>query len=64
MINEELLTGLHGKAKENGRLRQNYDLRTTPEDGSQRMLNAVEVGTHVPIHRHTKTSETVVCLEG
>lgn len=43
---------------------QNFDLRTTPEDTSQRMLNALERGTHVPIHRHLKTSETVICLEG
>jgi hypothetical protein len=42
----------------------NHDLRTTPEDTSQRMLNALEVGTHVPIHRHLKTSESVICLEG
>ena len=64
LINEELLTELHEKAASNERLRQNFDLRTTPEDGSQRMLNALEVGTHVPIHRHLKTSETVICLEG
>ena len=42
----------------------NYDLRTTAEDSSQRMLNVLEVGTKVPIHRHFKTSESVVCLEG
>ena len=42
----------------------NYDLRTTAEDTSQRMLNALDVGTKVPIHRHLKTSESVVCLEG
>lgn len=64
LINENLLSGLHQKAMENERKRMNYDLRTTPEDTSQRMLNALEVGTHVPIHRHIKTSETVVCLEG
>ncbi len=40
------------------------DLRNSPEDLSQRMLNALEVGTHVPSHRHLKTSETVICLEG
>ena len=40
------------------------DLRTTPNDTSQRMLNALEVGTRVPIHRHPKISETVACLEG
>ena len=64
LINKELLKGLHDKAAANERLRQNFDLRTTAEDTSQRMLNALEVGTHVPIHRHLKTSETVVCIEG
>lgn len=64
LINENLLSGLHQKAMENERKRINYDLRTTPEDTSQRMLNALEVGTHVPIHRHLKTSESVICLEG
>ena len=63
-IDNALLVQLHNKAKESERLRQNFDLRTTAEDGSQRMLNALEVGTKVPIHRHTKSSETVVCLEG
>lgn len=64
LINDNLLSVLHWKARENERKRMNLDLRTTPEDGSQRMLNALEPGTHVPIHRHVKTSETAVCLEG
>lgn len=64
LINDNLLSNLYGKAIESNRLRQNYDLRTSPEDTSQRMLNALEPGTHVPIHRHLKTSETVICLEG
>lgn len=64
LINDNLLSELHQKAGKNERLRQNYDLRTTPEDTSQRMLNALEHGTHVPIHRHLKTSETVICIEG
>lgn len=64
LINKELLDTLHEKAKASERLRQNFDLRTTAEDTSQRMLNALEVWTHVPIHRHLKTSETVVCIEG
>ena len=42
----------------------NLDLRNGPEDGSQRMLNAIEPGSPLPIHRHTKSSETVVCLRG
>ena len=64
LINNILLSELHEKAIENERKRMNYDLRTTPEDTSQRMLNVLEPGTHVAIHRHLKTSETVVCLEG
>ena len=64
VINDNLLSVLHWKAKENERLRMNFDLRTTAEDTSQRMLNALEPGTHVAIHRHLKTAETVICLEG
>lgn len=64
LINENLLEELHRKAREPERLRMNFDLRTTSEDGSQRMLNALEVGTKVPIHRHEETNETVVCLQG
>ena len=64
LISDNLLSELHQKARGNGRLRQHYDLRTTPEDTSQRMLNVLEPGTHVPIHRHLKTSETVICVEG
>ena len=64
LINKDLLSALHDKAKTSPRLRQNFDLRTTPDDTSQRMLNVLECGTHVPIHRHLKTSESVVCIEG
>ena len=64
LINDNLLSMLHWKAKEDERLRMNFDLRTTAEDGSQRILNALEPGTHVAIHRHLKSSETVICLEG
>ena len=64
LINKELLAGLREQARASERLRQNYDLRTTPEDTSQRMLNVLEPGTKVAIHRHLRTSETVVCLEG
>jgi cupin fold WbuC family metalloprotein len=52
------------EAKASPRLRQNLDMRTSPKDGSQRMLNALEPRTEVPIHRHEETSETVICLEG
>ena len=52
------------KAKENPRLRQAMDLRNSPDDQSQRMLNALEPGTMMPIHRHHASSETVVILRG
>ena len=64
LLNDELLAALRSQAQDSERLRQNFDLRTTPEDGSQRMLNCLEVGTKVPIHRHLKSSETVICLKG
>lgn len=63
-FDKNFLDNLFIKAKENPRLRQNFDLRTTPADTSQRMLNALLPGTVVPIHRHEDTSETVVCLCG
>lgn len=55
---------LSAQAKANPRLRQAFDLRTTPEDGSQRILNAVEPGTVLPIHRHRGSTETIVVLRG
>ena len=64
MITQALLDSLTEQAKANPRLRMNMDLRNSPEDKSQRMLNALEPGTPVPIHRHRKSSETVVCLRG
>ena len=64
LINEDLLADLFAKAAENERKRMNFDLRTSPADTSQRMLNALEPGTEVPIHRHEDTDETVVCLKG
>ena len=63
-IDKYLLTALHENARRSERLRMNRDMRTTAADGSQRMLNALEPGTRVPIHRHTETSETTICLEG
>ena len=63
-INQVLLDKLTEEAKASPRLRMNYDLRNSDADQSQRMLNAIEPGSVVPIHRHQKTSETVVCLRG
>ena len=64
LIDTNLLDTLSAQAKASPRLRMNYDLRNTPEDQSQRMLNALEPGTVMPIHRHQHTSETVVVLRG
>lgn len=63
-ITQALLDDLTEKAKVSPRLRMNLDLRNSAEDVSQRMLNAIEPGSPMPIHRHQKTSETVVCLRG
>lgn len=63
-INKELLDSLTEQAKASPRLRMNLDLRTSEADTSQRMLNAIEPGSVVPIHRHQKTSETFVVLRG
>jgi cupin fold WbuC family metalloprotein len=63
-ITQALLDQLTEQAKASPRLRMNYDLRNSDADQSQRMLNAIEPGSPLPIHRHQKTSETVVCLRG
>ena len=63
-ITQTLLDKLTEEAKASPRLRMNYDLRNSEADQSQRMLNAIEPGSPMPIHRHSHTSETVVCLRG
>ena len=71
IIDNTLLDELSAKAKASPRLRMNYDLRTQAfdadaewRDSSQRMLNALELGTVIPVHRHNDTSETVICIRG
>ena len=63
-ITQARLNNLTEQAKASPQLRMNYDLRNSDSDGSQRMLNAIEPGSEVPIHRHRGSSETVVCLRG
>ena len=63
-IDNELLGALIAKAKESERLRMNLDMRTSANDGSQRMLNALEPDTVLPIHRHRFSTETVVMVRG
>ena len=64
IIDQKILDELTEQAKVNPRLRQSLDLRNSPEDKSQRMLNAIEPGSVLPIHRHKGSSETCVCVRG
>lgn len=64
VLTKDILDELTEKAKANLRLRCNIDLRNSPDDQSQRMLNALEPGTMLPIHRHHGSSETCVCIRG
>lgn len=63
-IDNKFISKLLSEAAENPRLRQNYDLRTSSDDNSQRMLNALLPGTVVPIHRHPHSTENVLLLHG
>lgn len=64
VIDKKLLDKVSEQAKASPRIRMNLDLRDSDSDGSQRMLNAIEPGSPLPIHRHQKTSEVMVCLRG
>lgn len=64
IFEKDFLNGLLEQAAASPRLRVNCDLRNSAADTSQRMLNALALGTEVPIHRHENTAETVVCLCG
>lgn len=64
IIDDQLLNRVSAQAKDSPRLRQAMDLRNSPEDLSQRMLNAFEPGTVMPIHRHKGSSETCICIRG
>lgn len=63
-IDKQLISELFNKAVISERKRMNFDLRNSPDDGGQRMLNALMPGTVVPIHRHPMSNETVICLSG
>lgn len=64
LFNDKFLSAFHLKAIENEKRNVNFGLCTTPETTCQLNLNIMEPGTHVSIHRHMKTPETVICLEG
>ena len=63
-IDKQLIEELFAKAEASERKRMNYDLRTSSNDGSQRMLNALLPGTVVPVHRHPMSNENVIILCG
>lgn len=63
-IDQKLISELFDKALVNPRLRQNYDLRTSSDDGGQRMLNALMPGTVIPVHHHPDSNENVILLCG
>ena len=64
LINSDVLDALVEEARKSPRLRMNKDMRNSSADTSQRMLNALEPGTEVPVHRHVKSTETVAVLRG
>jgi len=72
IIDQALLDQLSAQARTNPRLRQSYDLRNPStssgqaqsNDNSQRMLNALEPGTVMPVHRHRETSESIAVVRG
>lgn len=64
IIDQKFLDALTEEAKNSPRLRMNKDMRTSVNDQSQRMFNALEPGTVLPIHRHSKTTETILCIRG
>lgn len=64
IITQSILDDLTRQAQSSPRLRMAMDLRNSPEDKSQRILNAIEPGSPLPIHRHRNTNETVTCLRG
>lgn len=64
IIDKLMLDQLFKVAKDNPRKRVNYDMRTSPEDGSQRMLNAMLPGTEVAVHRHPYSNENVILITG
>ena len=64
VITQAILDELTERAKASERLRMNYNFHQSLEDKCHRMLNAVEPGTVVPIHRHPTKDESFVILRG
>lgn len=63
-LDKALFDSVSAEAKESPRLRMARDMRTSSADNSQRMLNAIEPGTELPIHRHRNTTEICIVVRG
>lgn len=63
-VDDELIGQVAKEAQKSPRLRMHYDFRDSEEEGAQRMMNVMEVGTVLTIHRHLNSSETVILLRG
>ena len=64
LINKELLNSICLQAKENERLRMNYNFHETLDAPAQRLLNSLQPGTNLPVHKHANTAETYILLQG
>ena len=64
LIDKELLDQVSARAKASERLRMNYNLHEALDSKAQRLFNALEPGTLLPIHRHLNTAETYILMRG
>lgn len=64
IIDNSLLNTVSAQAKESPRLRMNFNFHEAMDSKAQRLLNALEIGTDLPIHRHRHTAETYLLLRG
>lgn len=64
ILDKTLLDNITSKARNSERLRMNYNLHDSLDAKAQRLFNALEPGTHLPIHRHKHTAETYILLKG
>ena len=64
LLNHQLLEEITEQARQNPRLRMNYNLHDSLDAKAQRLFNAMEPGTVLPVHRHRNTSETYILIRG
>lgn len=64
LIDDQLLNEVSKQAQENLRLRMNFNFHEALDSPAQRLLNALQIGTDLPIHRHQHTAETYILLQG